>query len=99
MEKLSIFRKELDELDAQLMEILARRFEVCRRVALYKAEMNIPMMQPERVAQVKQRAGDRAVAAGLDEQFGIALYSLIIDQACKLEDQIIEQCTPAEAAD
>jgi len=99
MEKLSIFRKELDELDTQLMDILARRFEVCRQVAVYKAEMNIPMMQPERVAQVKQRAAERAMASGLDEQFGIELYSLIIGQACKLEEQIIEQCTPAEAAD
>ena len=45
MERLSILRKELDELDQQLMDVLARRFEICREVARYKAAMNIPMMQ------------------------------------------------------
>ena len=90
MEKLSIFRKKLDELDETLMEILARRFEICRQVARYKADEKIPMMQPSRVAQVKVRAGQRALAAGLTERFGIELYSLIIDEACRLEDEIIQ---------
>ena len=90
MEKLSIFRKELDELDEKLMAILARRFEICREVALYKAEMDIPMMQPSRVAEVKHRATQRAAAAGLSEKFGSELYSLIISEACHMEDEIIK---------
>ncbi len=91
MEKLSIFRKELDEIDQELMDTLARRFAVCRKVALYKAQMNIPMMQPGRVADVKQRAAERAMAAGLHEEFGRELYTLIIAEACGLENEIIDQ--------
>ena len=60
MEELLTFRKELDELDEQLMSILARRFAVCRQVAEYKAATSIPMMQPARVAEVKRRAAARA---------------------------------------
>jgi chorismate mutase-like protein len=91
MEKLSILRKELDKLDEQLMDTLVRRFAVCAEVARYKAEMNIPMMQPARVVEVKHRAGQRALAAGLEEQFGVKLYELIVEQACALEDRIIAQ--------
>jgi chorismate mutase-like protein len=94
MEKLSIFRKELDKLDEQLMDTLVRRFAICAEVARYKAEMNIPMMQPDRVLEVKRRAGQRASSAGLDEQFGIKLYELIIAEACALEDRIIAHSTP-----
>jgi chorismate mutase len=90
MEKLSTFRKELDEIDEQLMETLARRFAVCRKVAKYKARMDIPMMQPTRVAEVKQRAGQRTLSAGLKEEFGRELYDLIISEACVLEDEIIQ---------
>jgi 4-amino-4-deoxychorismate mutase len=90
MEKLSIFRKELDELDERLMDILARRFAICREVARYKAAMNIPMMQPGRVAEVKRRAGERALSAGLSQQFGIELYDLIVEEACSMENGIID---------
>jgi chorismate mutase len=96
MEKLSIFRKELDEIDRQLMDALARRFAVCRRVALYKARMNIPIMQPGRVAEVKQRAAERALSAGLHEEFGRELYDLIIAEACGLENEIIDEVRKAQ---
>ena len=97
MEKLAIFRKELDELDEQLMDLLARRFEICRQVASHKAEMDIPMMQPGRVAQVKERAGERAEAAGLHREFGLELYNVIIAEACSIEDEIIAQAMPVGA--
>lgn len=90
MEQLLQFRKELDELDRRLMETLAERFAVCRQVAEYKAERQIPMMQPARVLEVKKRAAERALAAGLTERFGLELYDLIISEACRLEDEIIE---------
>jgi chorismate mutase len=90
MEQLLHFRKELDELDRRLMETLAARFAVCRQVAEYKAEHQIPMMQPARVIEVKTRAAERALAAGLTERFGLDLYELIISEACRLEDDIIE---------
>jgi chorismate mutase-like protein len=91
MERLLILRKELDELDERLMDVLARRFAVCREVARYKAAMDIPMMQPARVTEVKRRAGERALSAGLDEQFGLKLYELIIAEACSLEDRVIDE--------
>jgi chorismate mutase-like protein len=90
MEELLRFRKELDELDCRLMETLAQRFEICRQVAEYKAEHQIPMMQPARVLEVKKRAAQRALAAGFSERFGLALYDLIISEACRMEDEIIE---------
>jgi chorismate mutase-like protein len=93
MEKLSILRKELDKVDEQLMDVLARRFAICKEVARHKAAMRIPMMQPDRVNEVKRRAGERALSAGLGEQFGLKLYDLIISEACSLEDRIIEQLT------
>ena len=98
MEKLSIFRRELDDLDEQLVQILARRFDVCRQVASYKAQMNIPMMQPARVAEVKERAVKRGSAVGLSPQFAVELYNLIISEACRMEDEIIERTKANEPA-
>jgi 4-amino-4-deoxychorismate mutase len=91
MERLSKYRKELDKVDEQLMALIARRFNICRQVATYKAEYGIPMMQPVRVAEVKRRAASRALARGLSEEFATALYDLIISEACGMETEIIEK--------
>lgn len=90
MEELLKFRKELDELDRKLIDTLAQRFAICRQVAEYKAEHQIPMMQPGRVLEVKTRAAKQAVPAGLTERFALELYDLIIWEACRMEDEIIE---------
>ena len=86
---LAAYRKELDEIDEELMGLMARRFEVCRAVGAFKAKHGIPMMQPERVAQVKERAGEWGMSAGLNRQFGIDLYDLIVKEACRLEEEIM----------
>jgi chorismate mutase-like protein len=95
MNDLSSYRAQLDEIDEQLMQLLAKRFAICREVAEYKAKAGIPMMQPERVAQVKERAAERAAHGGLNPKFGSDLYSVIIGEACRLEDEIIEAARPA----
>jgi chorismate mutase-like protein len=97
MEELLRFRKELDELDRRLIDTLAERFAICRQVAEYKAEHQIPMMQPGRVQEVKKRAAERAAAAGLAERFALELYDLIISEACRMEDEIIETANSATA--
>jgi chorismate mutase len=43
------FRRRLDFLDNEIARLLGERFEVVRKVALYKREHDIPMMQPGRI--------------------------------------------------
>ena len=90
MDKLQLWRAELDTLDDQIVSLFSRRFAICREVADYKKEAGIPMMQSARVQEVKQRAAERGRARGLREAFVTALYDLIIDEACQLEDEIID---------
>ena len=40
---LAPFRARLDEIDAQLVDLLGERFQICREVAVYKSENEIPM--------------------------------------------------------
>ena len=92
MQKTSLddYRMQLDRIDNHLVELIARRLDVCRDVAQLKKVEGIQMMQPDRVELVKRRAASKARACGLDDTFVTNLYSLIIDEACRLEDVIIE---------
>lgn len=84
------FRERLDPIDEEIARLLGERFEICREVALYKSEHGIPMMQPERVAEVRARYLARGADAELPEDFTAALFELLIGATCKLEDELME---------
>jgi 4-amino-4-deoxychorismate mutase len=91
------FRRRLDVLDAEIARLLGERFDVCREVAEYKREHDIPMMQPERVIEVRERYLGRGAEVNLPEEFTAALFELLIGATCKLEDELIDG--PAAAGD
>jgi chorismate mutase len=87
------FRERLDVLDEQIARLLGERFDVCRNVAHYKREHDIPMMQPDRVKLVRERYLARGAEVNLPEDFTAALFELLIGATCKLEDELIAQVT------
>jgi len=90
MSGLEAFRERLDPIDEEIARLLGERFEICREVARYKSERGIPMMQPERVAEVRGRYLTRGAEADLPADFTAALFDLLIAATCKLEDELME---------
>lgn len=90
MSGLEEFRQRLDPIDEEIARLLGERFEICREVARFKSEHGIPMMQPERVAQVRERYLERGAAVSLPEDFTAELFELLIGATCKLEDELME---------
>jgi chorismate mutase len=88
------FRRRLDPIDEEIARLLGERFEICREVAEYKGERGIPMMQPERVAEVRARYLARGAAVNLPEDFTAELFELLIGATCKLEDELMEGAAP-----
>lgn len=84
------FRERLDPIDEEISRLLGERFQICREVAEYKSEHGIPMMQPERVAEVLARYLARGADANLPADFSEALFELMIGATCKLEDELME---------
>jgi chorismate mutase len=84
------FRRRLDELDDQVARLLGERFAVCREIALFKREHEIPMMQPDRVKQVRERYLARGAEVELPAQFTEDLFELLIAATCKMEDELID---------
>jgi len=94
---LEAFRKRLDFLDGEIARLLGERFEVCRKVAYHKRDHDIPMMQPDRVNQVRALYLERGAEVNLPPDFTAALFELLIDATCRMEDELIGE--PAAAAE
>jgi chorismate mutase len=93
------FRERLDPIDEEIARLLGERFEICREVARYKSERGIPMMQPERVAEVRARYLARGADANLPADFTGDLFELLIGATCKLEDELMEGAATADGGE
>jgi chorismate mutase len=85
------FRRRLDEIDDAIAKLLGERLDICREVAVYKSEHEIPMMQPDRVKLVRERYLARGAEANLPQDFTAELFDLLIATTCKLEDELMDE--------
>ena len=85
------FRRRLDEIDDEVAKLLGERLQICREVAVYKSEHEIPMMQPHRVKAVRERYLARGAEVDLPEDFTSDLFELLIATTCKLEDELMDE--------
>ena len=82
---LEFYRKQIDEIDAQIIDLLAKRFEVVKKVGEYKKERNIPPLQPERWQQVLQTRKNLAKEKWLNPELIGQIWDLIHQEALRLE--------------
>ncbi|MGP3953560.1 chorismate mutase [Streptomyces sp. 7N604] len=91
------YRERLEALDQQLAELVAARLAICCEVAEVKRANGIPMMQPQRVHTVREAYAARGGRLNLSADFMRSLATLLIDEACRLEDEIIDG-SPAKSS-
>ncbi|MEA2778468.1 MAG: 4-amino-4-deoxychorismate mutase [Rhodospirillaceae bacterium] len=91
MSDLEELRRRIDAIDDRIVALLSERFAVVRDVAAYKAPRNIPAMIPERIDEVRERCAAQGAELGIDPDFLRVLYSLIIDEACQMEEKLLAE--------
>ena len=86
--RLQRFRTMLDELDAELLALLARRMRVSREIAHVKQKEGLPLLQMDRWKEVLASALHKAETLGLEQSFVESLMQLV--HAASLEVQAEE---------
>jgi chorismate mutase-like protein len=90
MEELLDFRRKIDEVDEKIVGYIKERLEICKAVAKYKSQNDIPMMQPGRVQEVLNKRKELADRLSINPNLVENIYRLIVEEACILEDEIID---------
>lgn len=88
--RIAELRQAIDSIDARLVELLGARLRHCLEVGQLKRQFSMPVMQPGRVTQVIERAVVAGQSHGLHPQFARDTWTMIINEACRLEDEINE---------
>lgn len=82
-DNLSGLREEIDGIDSQLIDLLARRMNVSKAIGEVKQAGNLTVIQPERCAEVLASRSAECVKLGLDEDFSHKLFGLIHDESVR----------------
>jgi len=82
-EVLDEYRSSIDNIDAALVHLLAERFKITRQVGDYKAEVGLPVADPEREALQVARMRALAEEAGGDPVFSEKFLRFVIDEVIR----------------
>ena len=85
-EELEALRQQLDELDDQFVELVARRQQAVKRVAWVKARTNLPLRDGLREARQTARLTELARTRGLDELFIVKLFRELVDYSVRTQE-------------
>ena len=90
-EGLRMLRNQIDELDNNLMELLARRFRVCREIGAFKKEHNMTVLQAGRYDEILQKRGAQASLCGMDAEFAAHVFELIHEESVRQQLKIVNE--------
>lgn len=75
--KLEEYRSEIDKLDAEMIDILARRLDIIDSIGRYKKENNITILQLKRWSNILQERLENGRNLGVDPEFLIKILELV----------------------
>ncbi|HUH13765.1 MAG TPA: chorismate mutase [Longimicrobiales bacterium] len=80
-ERLQSLRARIAAADEALVEILAERLALARAIGAVKRELDLPVLDPAREAEVVRRAAERAREQGVDPELVRDIVWRIMAQA------------------
>ena len=83
--EIQFLRQQIDAFDTEMLELLAKRMEISRRIGQYKKDNNIPIIQTERYADMLQSRINLGKEIGIPGDFISSLFSLIHEESVRLQ--------------
>ena len=90
-EGITQLRRQIDEIDNQLMEILAKRMRVCREIGQYKKEHNMTVLQAQRYNEILSKRGIQGSMCGMSSDFAAHIFELIHQESVRQQMEIINK--------
>ena len=88
-EGITLLRKQVDELDNELMNLLSKRMRVCREIGQYKKEHNMPVLQTQRYEELLARRAGQAGQMGMDREFMRTVLQAIHEESIRQQMEVL----------
>src|SRR5438132_12013565 len=80
-------RREIDEIDARIVDLLDRRAAIAREISLIKLSAGLPIIDGQRENEIIRRLSQRPMGS-----VGVAaiarIYRVILDESCRIQAKV-----------
>lgn len=89
-ESLAELRKQIDEIDMDLTEMLAKRMRVAREIGIYKKEHEMAILQTNRYDEIIHKRVEAGTAMEMDGEFMKAIFEAVHAESVRQQMKIME---------
>ena len=90
-ENIKLLRQQIDNIDNELVELLAKRMRVCREIGQYKKEHNIQVLQTGRYNEILDKRGVQGSLTGMSSDFIKQVFEHIHEESVRQQLEIVNQ--------
>ncbi|HMQ00986.1 MAG TPA: chorismate mutase, partial [Cyclobacteriaceae bacterium] len=89
--RLEDLREKIDDLDRELLEILATRLRVIEQIGEYKKDNNVAVLQLERWKEISETRPEWAKSMQLSAEYIHELYKIIHEESIRIQTEIMNK--------
>lgn len=90
-ENISALRRQIDEIDNNLIELLAKRMRISREIGQYKKEHGMTVLQTARYAEIIEKRGVQGTLCGIDSQCTRQIFEAIHAESVRQQMEILNK--------
>ena len=90
-ENIKLLRQQIDQIDNDLVDLLAKRMRVCREIGQYKKEHNIQVLQTGRYNEILDKRGVQGSLTGMSPDFIKQVFEHIHEESVRQQLEIVNQ--------
>ena len=88
-ESLSALRKQIDQYDDQLIELLAKRMRVSREIGMFKKEHDMTVLQTNRYNEILNKRAAQGEQLGMTPDFVKTIFEAIHEESVRIQMSIV----------
>ena len=90
-ENISALRRQIDDVDNALIELLAKRMRISREIGQYKKEHAMTIVQTSRYAEILDKRGAQGLLCGIDANCTKQIFEAIHEESVRQQMEIIHR--------
>ena len=90
-ESINQLRKQIDEIDDQLIDLLAKRMRISREIGLYKKEHGMTILQTGRYSEILDKRGAQGSLMGIDPECIKKIFEQIHEESVNQQADVMNR--------
>ncbi|EHP86456.1 chorismate mutase [Methanotorris formicicus] len=89
--QLEAIRKRIDEIDEELIKLMAKRTNFARDIAMLKKSLNLPINDSEREKEVYEKTRKLCNKYKFDEEIGVKIIKILIEHNKDIQSKYLKE--------